>query len=482
MRDGEHGYLDVVTTSGTAAAATRVRPVTPPAPVPGPSGNPVATLAAALLGFFVITLDAVVVNVALPAIRADLGGGIRGLQWVVDGYTLTFAALLLSAGSFADRAGAKRAFGLGLVGFVVASAACGLAPGLGALVTFRFVQGAAAAVMMPASMALIGQAYPDPARRARAVAAWSMGGAVAASSGPVLGGLLTLVDWRLIFLVNIPVGAVALALLTRAAPSARHAAPFDRVGQITGVVGMAGLVYGAIEAGDAGLAAPRVLAAFALAALALAAFVAAEARVAHPMVPPDLFRSRPVVASVTIGFAFMVGYYGLPFVTSLFLQQERGLSSLATGVAFLPMMLIGLALTPLVPRVVERFGARAVVVTGLVLMTAGLTAVALVPTSVGTGVLAALMVLVGLAGPTVAPPVTAVLLDAVSGRRAGTASGVLNTSRQLGGALAVAVFGVLLAAPAGFEAGMRLSLLIAAAVAVTAAVTAFLGLPRRARN
>ena len=152
-------------------------------------------LAAALLGFFVITLDAVVVNVALPAIRNELGGGMTGLQWVLDGYTLMFAALLLSAGSLSDRLGARRAFGAGLALFVAASVACGLAPSLGALVVARFVQGAAAAVMMPSSMALIGQAYPDPTRRARAVAIWAMGGAIASSSGPVLGGFLTLINW-----------------------------------------------------------------------------------------------------------------------------------------------------------------------------------------------------------------------------------------------------------------------------------------------
>jgi len=142
-------------------------------------------LTAAVLGFFMVTLDAVVVNVALPSIRAGLGGGISGLQWVVDGYTLMFAALLLSAGSLSDRSGARRAFSAGLAVFVLASAVCGLAPVMGALVAARFAQGAAAAVMMPASMALIGQAYPDPARRARAVAVWAMGGAVASSSGPL---------------------------------------------------------------------------------------------------------------------------------------------------------------------------------------------------------------------------------------------------------------------------------------------------------
>ncbi len=440
-------------------------------------GNPAATLATALLGFFVVTLDAVIVNVALPDIRADLGGGIRGLQWVVDGYTLMFAGLLLSSGSLTDRLGAKRAFGFGVLAFVLASVACGLAPNLGALVVFRFVQGTAAAVMMPSSMALIGQAYPDPARRTKAVAIWAMGGAVASSCGPILGGVLTLASWRWIFLVNVPVGAVALLLLARAGRSSHHRVPLDWAGQASGVTAIAALTYGAIEAGDVGFTSSRVVGAFILAVAAMVTFVAVQARVRHPMVPPDLVRSRTMVTAVVVGFAFMVGYYGLPFVMSLFLQQERGLSPLATGVVFLPMMLAGLVLTLLVPRVVARTGARPVVATGLVLMTVGLLAIAFVPTTTPLAVIAALMVLVGLAGPTVIPPVTAGLLNSVPGSRSGTASGVFNTSRQVGGALAVAVFGALLATPAGFDSGLRLSLLIAAAVGAGATVTALVGLP-----
>jgi MFS family permease len=207
---------------GTGSSTTRPVTSTPPG-----TGSPVSTLLAALMGFFVVTLDAVIVNVALPDIGADLDGGIAGLQWVVDGYTLLFAAFLLSAGSLTDRIGAKRAFGFGVAGFVVASVACGLAPSLATLVMFRFVQGAAAAVVMPSSMALIGQAYPDPVKRARAVAVWAMGGAVASSAGPVLGGLLTLASWRWIFLVNVPVGAVALVLLAKAATSQRRRVSFD---------------------------------------------------------------------------------------------------------------------------------------------------------------------------------------------------------------------------------------------------------------
>jgi MFS transporter, DHA2 family, methylenomycin A resistance protein len=202
---------------------------------------PVFALAASILGFFVVTLDAVVVNVALPAIRGGLGGGTAGLQWVVDGYTLLFAALLLSSGSFADRMGARRAFGIGMVLFVAASIACGLAPTLNLLVTARFVQGASAAVIMPASLALISQAYSHPVRRGRAVAIWALGGSVASTCGPVLGGLLTLIDWRWIFFINVPAGALALLMLRRTGVSPRRRMPFDWYGQATAVVALGSL-------------------------------------------------------------------------------------------------------------------------------------------------------------------------------------------------------------------------------------------------
>jgi MFS family permease len=212
-----------------------------------PSSASTAALAAAVVGFFVVTFDTVVVNVALPSIRRDLGAGITGLQWVVDGYTLMFAGLLLWSGALSDRIGARRGFSTGVELFIAASAACGFAPSLATLVAARFVQGSAAAVMMPASMALIGHAFADPRRRAHAIAVWAMGGALASSSGPVFGGALTLISWRLIFFINVPVGAAALALLSRLAPSPQRRMPLDWVGQLTAVLAMGGLTYGAIE-------------------------------------------------------------------------------------------------------------------------------------------------------------------------------------------------------------------------------------------
>ncbi|MET7802861.1 MFS transporter, partial [Streptomyces decoyicus] len=202
-------------------------------------GGCTVALGAALLGFFLISLDALIVTVALPDIGRSLGGGMSGLQWMVDGYTLIFAALMLSAGALSDRIGARQAYGGGLVLFALASAACGLAPHLGVLVVARLVQGAAAAVMMPASLALVRQGFPDQAKRAQAIAIWTVGGAVAVAAGPVLGGALTAtVGWRWIFFVNLPAGLLALALLARVPASPRLPARLDVVGQVTAVVAM----------------------------------------------------------------------------------------------------------------------------------------------------------------------------------------------------------------------------------------------------
>jgi DHA2 family methylenomycin A resistance protein-like MFS transporter len=265
-----------------------------------------------------------------------------------------FAALLLSAGALSDRIGARQAYRVGLVTFVAASAACGLAPTMGVLVAARLAQGAGAAVIMPASLALIREAYQDARKRAGAIAIWSLGGAVASAAGPVIGGFLTLLSWRAIFFVNLPVGLVALYLLLRVARSPRRPAPFDRVGQVGAVLGMGGLTYGLIEGGADGFTAPRVLAALTVAVVALVSFFVAEVRGAHPMVPLGLFRSRPVAVSVSAGFTFTVGFYGLLFLLSLYLHLLRGLSPLATGLAFVPMTGLTGVVTLVAPRIAAR--------------------------------------------------------------------------------------------------------------------------------
>jgi DHA2 family methylenomycin A resistance protein-like MFS transporter len=441
--------------------------------------GPGASLAVALLGFFVVTLDALVVNVALPAIGRDLGGGITGLQWVVDGYTLLFAALLLSAGALADRVGARQAYTAGLALFVAASAACGLAPQMGALVAARLVQGAGAALLMPSSLALIREAYHDAGERARAIAIWSLGGAVASAAGPVVGGFLTLLSWRAIFFINLPIGAAALVVLARVARSPRRPAPFDWVGQVAAVLGMGGLTYGLIEGGAGGFGAPRVVAALMVAVVAVVAFFIAEARGAHPMVPLSLFRSRPVAVSVAGGAAFSIGFYGLVFLLSLYFQQARGLTPAQTGLAFVPMTALTGVVTLFAPRIAARFGPRVPMAAGQFLQAAGLLSLCLAVVGAPVWLVAALTVLIGFGASLAVPTLTALLVASVPAERAGTASGVLNTCRQLGGALAVAVFGALVANPATFLPGLQASLVIAALVLL---VTAGASLSLQARR
>jgi predicted MFS family arabinose efflux permease len=273
----------------------------------------------------------------------------------------------------------------------------------------------------------------------------------------------------MIFFVNLPVGLLTLALLARGPQSPTRPAPFDWIGQITGILAVGGLTFGAIEAGEAGFTAPKVLISLAVAAVALTAFLLAQAKVAHPMVPLSLFRSTTVVVATGIGFAFMVGFYGLPFVFSLDFQQQHGLSALGAGIAFLPMMLLSACLTPFSARIAERTGPRVPVTAGLVLIAAGSVALAVLPASAPVWASALLLIPVGLAGPLVMPPTTAVLLEHVPAEQTGTAGGVFNTSRQIGGALAVAVFGALISGTAGFQHGLRVSLALAAVVALAAA-------------
>ena len=430
--------------------------------------GPQPALVVAVLGFFVVTLDALVVNVALPAIGSDLGGGITGLQWVVDGYTLMFAALLLSAGALSDRIGARQAFGIGLATFVAASAACGLAPQLGVLIAARLAQGAGAAVLLPASLALIREAYSNARQRARAIAIWSLGAAVASSAGPVVGGFLTLLSWRMIFFINLPVGLVALYLLLRVARSLRRPAPFDWVGQVTAIVGMGALTYGLIEGGAQGFAAPEVLGSLLVVVVAVTAFLVAQVCGTHPMVPLELFRSRPVAVSVSVGFTFTIGFYGLVFLLSLYFQQLRGLSPLATGLAFVPMTGLTAVVTLVAPRVAARFGARVPIALGQFLIALGLVTICLgVASQVSVVLLALLTIPVGFGSALAIPTITALLVGSVPAERAGTASGVLNTCRQLGGALAVAVFGALVAHRETFVQGMQVSLVIAVVLLLT---------------
>ncbi|WP_042377175.1 MFS transporter [Streptacidiphilus melanogenes] len=469
------------THAATTTAAPRGRQPRPARPTPAGRGRTGLALVASLLGFTVITIDVSAVNIALPAIRDSLSGGMAGLQWVVDAYTLMFAALMLSAGALADRAGARRAYAWGVALFTLASLGCALAPGIGALVAARVAQGGAAAVVMPASLALIRQAYEDARARARAIALWTVGGSVAMAAGPVLGGLLTdTAGWRAVFLLNLPVGAVILALLLRVPRSPRRPAALDLGGQFSAVLALAGLAFTVIEGGHLGWTSAPVLAAAALTVAGGCAFRVVEARHRQPMVPLGMLTDRRVAVPLVVGFAVNAAFYGGIFLLGLYYQQLRGMSGLEAGLMFIPMSAVVTATNLVSPRLAERIGRRPVIVAGQVVFTGAM--LAMLPLAARTPVWLVLVLLVPLSvgGALLVPALTALLMDAVPMERAGTASGLLNSLRQTGGALAVALFGSLLAAPdGGFSlAGMRAGLLAVAGLLLATAALSRLFLPR----
>ncbi|MCQ4042050.1 MFS transporter [Streptantibioticus rubrisoli] len=455
-----------------------IRTEAPPAAEPR-RVSPTLVLGAALLGFFVIGLDASAVNVALPAIGRTLGGTTAGLQWIVDAYTLMFAALLLSAGALSDRLGANRVFGAGLAVFTAASALCGLAPALGALIGARVVQGSAAAVMLPSSLALVRQAFPHTAERARAIALWTVGGAVSTAAGPVVGGALTSsLGWRSIFFLNLPVGLLTLAVLVRVPRSPRRAAPLDPLGQLTAVIALGALTYGVIEGGASGFGTPTAVVSLVVAGVALAAFVVAEARVGEPMVPLGLFRSRTATLCLAIGFAVNAAFYGTVFVLGLFFQQVLGLSAVTAGLMFLPMTALVAGANVASARAAARFGPRVPITIGQLVCALGLFGLLGVDTHTDRLLTAVLLVPMGIGLGFAVPSLTAAMLSDIPADRAGMAGGVLNAGRQTGGALAVAVFGALVAHGTRFVSGMHISLL-ASALLLLATAAGALALPGR---
>ncbi|MEV6192173.1 MFS transporter [Streptomyces sp. NPDC051920] len=471
--------------SPTAAPLRRQRHGSPP--VIRPVGAPTAprsggtALIAALLGFTVITIDVSAVNIALPAIGTSLSGGMTGLQWVVDAYTLMFAALMISAGALADRAGARRAYAWGVALFTLASLGCALAPGIGVLVAARVAQGGAAAIVMPASLALVRQAYDDARARARAIALWTVGGSVAMAAGPVLGGLLTdSAGWRAVFLLNLPVGAVILGLLVRVPRCVRRPAAVDVGGQLTAVLALAGLAFAVIEGGHLGWTSGPVGAAAALAVASGCAFVVVEARHRRPMVPLSMLTDRRVAVPLAVGFAVNAAFYGGIFLLGLYYQQLRGMSAIEAGLMFVPMSAVVTATNLVSPRLAERIGRRPVIVAGQLVFTGAM--LAMLPLAADTPVRLVLILLLPLSigGALVVPALTALLMDAVPGERAGTASGLLNSFRQTGGALAVALFGGLLAGSGGDFSlpGMRVGLLAVAALLAATAALSRIFLPR----
>jgi DHA2 family methylenomycin A resistance protein-like MFS transporter len=437
-------------------------------------------LLAICLGYLMVIVDVTIVNVALPSISRDLGGGIGGLQWVLDAYTIVFAGLLLSAGSLGDRIGAKRCFNAGLIIFIVASALCALAPSVPALVGARLVQGVGAALLVPSSLSLLRAAYDQPAERARAVGIWGGVAGVGAASGPVLGGLLVgLLGWRAVFVVNLPIGIVGLVLAARYLPNPRgsRAEGFDPRGQVLGILSLTLLTLGLIDGGQEGWSSLMTIIPLVAFICAATAFVAAERTANDAMLPLWLFRSRTFSGASFVGLAINLGFYGQLFAISLYFQQVRGFSALQTGLALLPEGIFVALGAVLSGRVTARAGPRLPMLIGLLCGAAGFAGLTMAGRQTSFGVLVAPLVAAGFGMAFTMPAATAAIIEAAPARRAGIAAGVLNASRQTGGAIGVALLGTLLAG-SGLVPGLHVAMTISAAAFLLGAVVTALTVGR----
>ncbi|MER7764541.1 MFS transporter [Streptomyces sp. NPDC097619] len=414
-----------------------------------------APLTAVCLGAFMLLVDVTIVTVALPDIAADTHTGFADLQWVMDVYALALAALLLGAGSLADRVGRRRVYTAGLVVFALASLACGLATGPATLIGFRAVQGIGGAAMFATTMALLSATYQG---RDRAVAfgVWGAVNGAAAAAGPVLGGLLTEhAGWRWIFFVNVPLSALAVLVTQRFVRESKagRAGRFDPPGLVTFTLGAAALTYGLIRVAEDGWTGTLPLLCFGVALAAFAAFIRVEATSAHPMVDLTLFRS-PVFSGIMAASLLLSGAaFSYLLYVSLWLQSARGLGPVSAGLVLLPLSLAAFAVSAAAGRFLHGRSPRPVIGTGLLLIGVGaaLQALLLDPGDGGLALLPGL-VLTGLGVGAATPLLASVAMGAVPPTRAGMAGGALNTARQLGNALGIAVLGVVF--HSGLEHGL----------------------------
>jgi MFS transporter, DHA2 family, methylenomycin A resistance protein len=431
------------------------------------------TLAGMSLGYGVVQLDVTIVNTALSSVGDSLGGGVSELQWVVTAYTIAFAALILTAGALGDRIGAKKIFMAGFAIFTAASLVCALAPSPAILIFARAAQGAGAAILVPNSLALLNHAYPDAKQRGRAVGLWAAGASLALTAGPLVGGgLIALVGWRSIFLVNLPIGLVGLSLTARyadeTAPSPHH--ELDLIGQLAAIGALGCLAAAIIEGGVLGWSNPWVLAGFAAAATLAALFLLQERRARQPMLPLSLFK-RPLFSLMSlVGVLVNVPFYGLIFVLSLYFQGINGLSPFATGFAFVPMMAAVLPANLIAARAVQRFGALAVIAAGASTAALGCIALVGIDRSTSYWALCAQLLAMGAGLGLLVPPLTATLLGSVEKARSGVAAGVLNSARQTGSVLGVALFGSLVGQANAFISGAREASVISAVLLAGAAI------------
>jgi DHA2 family methylenomycin A resistance protein-like MFS transporter len=442
-------------------------------------------LAGISIGGFMVYLDMTIIGVALPAIQADLGGGIVGLQWVANAYTIVFAALLLSMGAISDRLGARRVYVGGLLVFLAASAASAFVPSLGALIAVRAVLGAGAAAILPASMALYAHAFPDPAARARALGIWAAIVGAAMVAGPVVGGLLVdWLNWPSIFLLNVPLALIGIYATFRCVGETERklSRSFDAAGQFSMLVFIAALSYALMEGEPSGWSSPEIVGAFGAAALGLALFLILERNREQPLLPLRLFRNATVSAGLTAGLAVNVGISGILFALPLLFQQASGFSARTSGLALLPMM-VPLALNPIFTgRIVGKIGARIPMTIGFGLGALGIAMLAL--TDAGRQYAVALpgLLLIGFGISFTVPALMAAVISSAPKELAGTASGALNASRQLGSTLGVAAIGAMIGGSESLLGGVQWSMGVTAAVFAGGCLLSFAFIGRSAKQ
>jgi len=409
-----------------------------------------AVLLAASFAFIIVQLDVTIVNVALPEIGRELGASVSALQWVVDAYTLGFAVFLLSAGVLGDRFGARRVFLSGFALFTLASLACAMAPGALALNLARAVQGVGAALLVPSSLAILNATYAhDRAQLAKAIAWWTAAGGVSIAAGPVLGGLLmSFAGWRSIFWVNVPICVLGFWLTLRVVPALSGKDParsFDIVGQVLAIVALTAFIGAVIEVNGMGLGSALVQSAFVVALVAAALFVRSQQRSAAPMLPLGLFRDIGFSGAVLFGVLVNFAYYGVIFVLSFYLQKVRGFSVMHAGLVFLPLTGTFIFSNIASGRMQAHLGSRSPMIIGGLVGAAGYSLLGIFGVTSDASFLEMLpgLALIPAGMGLAVPAMTTSILSAVDRSQAGTASAVLNTARQVGGAMGVAIFGAM---------------------------------------
>jgi EmrB/QacA subfamily drug resistance transporter len=440
------------------------------------------TLAAVSFGLFMIMLDNTVVNVALPSIQKDLGADLSELEWIVTGYALTFASLMLVGGKVADAYGRRLIFVVGIVVFTTASLLCGLSTSAHMLIGARVLQGAGAALMNPATLSIIAATFP-PRERGTAIGIWAGTSALALAIGPLVGGLITEhANWNWIFFINVPIGILGIVASYAFIDESRDETHerLDLPGLVTSALGLFALTYALIEANTYGWGSPRILGAFVLAAVALVAFVVLEKRQRDPMLPLDLFSNRTYTGANLVMLLVALAMFGVFFFVSLYMQNILGYSAVQAGAAFLPMTLLIVLIAPIAGKTSDRLGSRGLMTTGMILLALQLTLFSrLGPDASFWNLLPALLI-GGVGMACTMTPSAAAATRSVPVDKAGVGSAVLNCARQVGGTMGIAIMGAIMAAQVGgdrtvdaFMDGFLSALTVAAGIAVAGAVVAF---------